>query len=148
MPDLFPTDLRAKQLSKSIQTISEFLVREKVELPESAQSLRVHGHCHQKACGGMGAEEDLLKRLGGDGKVMATGCCGVAGAYGYHKKTAPVAKTIGLNEFKPHLDAIPEDAQVVADGFSCRGQIRNVSGLEPEHVAEVLAKLLRNEPMR
>jgi len=148
MPDLFPTDLRAQQLSKSIQTISEFLVREKVELPESAQSLRVHGHCHQKACGGMGAEEDLLKRLGGDGKVMPTGCCGVAGAYGYHKKTAPVAKFIGFNEFKPHLDAIPEDAQVVADGFSCRGQIHNVSGLEPEHVAEVLAKLLRHEPMR
>ena len=148
MPDLFPNDLRAQQLTKSIQTISEFLVREKVKLPESAQSLRVHGHCHQKACGGMGAEEDLLKHLGGDGKVLATGCCGVAGAYGYHKKTAPVAKTIGLNEFKPHLDEVPEDAQVVADGFSCRGQIRNVSGHEPEHVAEVLAKLLRQKPQR
>lgn len=148
MPDLFPADKRAQQLSKSIQTISEFLISQKVELPEAAQSLRVHGHCHQKACGGMGAEKDLLKQLGGDGKVMATGCCGVAGAYGYHKKTAPVARTIGLNEFKPHLDAIPEGTQLIADGFSCRGQIRNVSGHEPEHVAEVLAKLLRDESMR
>ena len=146
MPDLFPTDLRAQQLSKSIQTISEFLTTQKVELPKAAQNLHIHGHCHQKACGGMRGEEDLLKRLGGDGKVMATGCCGVAGAYGYHKKTAPIAKSIGFNEFKPHLEAVPGDAQVVADGFSCRGQIRNVSGLEPEHIAEVLAKLLRQKP--
>lgn len=145
MPDLFPKDPRAQQLTKSIQTISEFLIKQKVKLPQTLQSLHVHGHCHQKACGGMGAEEELLKRLGVDGKVLATGCCGVAGAFGYHKKTAPVAKSIGLGEFKPHLDSLQAETQVVADGFSCRGQIRNVSEFEPEHLVEVLAKLLRSE---
>ncbi|MGE8398878.1 MAG: hypothetical protein ACN6NZ_02995, partial [Burkholderiales bacterium] len=59
-----------------------------------------------------------------------------------HSKTAPIAKIIGENEFKPHIDKIPQQAAVVADGFSCRGQIRNVSGREAMHLAEYLAKIL------
>ncbi|WP_313731192.1 hypothetical protein, partial [Pseudomonas sp.] len=62
--------------------------------------------------------------------------------YAYHSKTAPIAKVIGEQAFKPCIDQIPQEAAVVADGFSCRGQIRNVSGREPLHLAEYLAKIL------
>lgn len=143
MPGLFPEDARAIQLKRSIQTLSEFIKTQGLSVPALDLEVHIHGHCHQKSCGGMGAEQALLEQMGGSGRVLATGCCGVAGAYGYHTKTAPVARTIGQQEFKPHLDAIPEQAHVVADGFSCRGQIRNVSDREPVHLAELLAKLLR-----
>lgn len=142
MPGLFPTDPRAKQLEKSIMTLSEFIRGWALELPAIDEEVRIHGHCHQKSCGGMGAEQGVLEKLGGKGQVIQAGCCGVAGAYAYHSKTAPVAKVIGEQEFKPHIDAIPQDAPVVADGFSCRGQIRNVSGREALHLAEYLAKIL------
>lgn len=142
MPGLFPNDERAKQLQKSIMTLSEFIESQGLQLPSINEDVRIHGHCHQKSCGGMGGEQGILEKLGGRGQVIPAGCCGVAGAYAYHSKTAPVAKIIGENEFKPHLDKIPQDASVVADGFSCRGQIRNISGREPMHLAEYLAKVL------
>lgn len=142
MPGLFPTDRRAQKLEKSIMTLSEFIKDRGLELPSIDEDVRIHGHCHQKSCGGMEGEQGVLEKLGGKGQVIAAGCCGVAGAYAYHSKTAPVAKVIGEQEFKPHLDKIPADASVVADGFSCRGQIRNVSGREAMHLAEYLAKIL------
>lgn len=142
MPGLFPTDRRAQKLEKSIMTLSEFIKDRGLELPSIDEDVRIHGHCHQKSCGGMEGEQGVLKKLGGKGQVIPAGCCGVAGAYAYHSKTAPVAKIIGEKEFKPHLDKIPEGAPVVADGFSCRGQIRNVSGREAMHLAEYLAKIL------
>ncbi|MFF7108868.1 FAD-binding and (Fe-S)-binding domain-containing protein [Pseudomonas sichuanensis] len=142
MPGLFPNDHRAKQLEKSIMTLSEFIKSRALELPSINEDVRIHGHCHQKSCGGMGGEQGVLEKLGGKGQVIAAGCCGVAGAYAYHSKTAPIAKIIGENEFKPHIDMIPQEAAVVADGFSCRGQIRNVSGREAMHLAEYLAKIL------
>ncbi|MFC3941157.1 FAD-binding oxidoreductase [Pseudomonas gingeri NCPPB 3146 = LMG 5327] len=142
MPALFPDDMRAQQLTRSIMTLSEFIREQGLTLPSLSDSVHVHGHCHQKSCGGMGAEQALLGKLGGNGQVIPSGCCGVAGAYGYHGKTAPIAQTIGQQEFKPHLDKVPQDASIVADGFSCRGQIRKVSGREPLHLAQLLAKLL------
>ncbi|WP_449433308.1 hypothetical protein [Pseudomonas putida] len=84
----------------------------------------------------------MLTRTGGKGKLISAGCCGVAGAYGYHRKSAPIAKLIGEQEFKPVIDSLPGTAHVVADGFSCRGQVKNVTDREALHLAELLAKLL------
>lgn len=142
MPGLFPTDARAQQLQGSIMTLSEFIRSRGLSLPAIDEDVRIHGHCHQKSCGGLGAEQGVLEKLGGKGQVIDAGCCGVAGAYAYHSKTAPIAQVIGEQEFKPHLDRIPADTPVVADGFSCRGQIRTVSGREPLHLAEYLARIL------
>ncbi len=142
MPGLFPQDLRAQKLEQSIMTLSEFIRSRGLELPVIDEDVRIHGHCHQKSCGSMAAEQGVLQQLGGKGQVIQAGCCGVAGAYAYHAKTAPIAKAIGEQQFKPHIDRIPEETPVVADGFSCRGQIRNVSGREAMHLAEYLAKVL------
>ena len=142
MPSLFPADPRAKQLEESIMTLGEFIKSRGLQLPLIDEDVRIHGHCHQKSCGGMEGEQGVLEKLGGKGQVINSGCCGVAGAYAYHSKTAPIAKIIGEKEFKPHIDKIPQETPVVADGFSCRGQIRNVSGREAMHLAEYLAKIL------
>ncbi|MDT9632869.1 FAD-binding protein [Pseudomonas sp. JV449] len=142
MPGLFPVDPRAKKLEKSIMTLSELIHSRGLKLPTIDEDVRIHGHCHQKSCGGMEAEQNVLEKLSSRGQVIDAGCCGVAGAYAYHEKTAPIAKIIGEQEFKPHIDRIPQDVPVVADGFSCRGQIRSVSGREAQHLAEYLAKIL------
>jgi Fe-S oxidoreductase len=142
MPGLFPNDERATRLKNMIMTLSEFIVSKNIILPEIEEDIRIHGHCHQKSCGGMNAEEAVLKNIGGKGQLISAGCCGVAGAYGYHAKSAPVAKKIGEEEFKPHIDKIPVNAHVVADGFSCRGQIKNVGNREALHFAELLARVL------
>lgn len=144
MPGLFPDDHRAKQMTQSLMTLSELVKHYGIELPRIEDDVRIHGHCHQKACGGLGAEQSILKKLGDKGGIIPAGCCGVAGAYGYHQKSAPIAKLIGENEFKPHLDKLPEDSVLIADGFSCRGQIRTVSVRQPMHLAEYLATVLRD----
>jgi FAD/FMN-containing dehydrogenase/Fe-S oxidoreductase len=142
MPGLFPKDKRAEQLKSSVVTLSEFIAREKIELSLLDEDIRIHGHCHQKSCGGMQAEQALLNGVGGRGKLISAGCCGVAGAYGYHSKTAPIARKIGEEEFKPVIDNLPTDAHIVADGFSCRGQIKKVTDRKALHLAQLLAKLL------
>ncbi|NWB28455.1 FAD-binding and (Fe-S)-binding domain-containing protein [Pseudomonas gingeri] len=148
MPSLLPENTQAQQLKRSIMTLSEFIQLQGVTLPDINQDVRIHGHCHQKSCGGMGGEQGVLNKLGGRGKVIAAGCCGLAGAYGYHTKTAPIAKIIGEKEFKPVIDAIPDSTPVVADGFSCRGQIRNICGREPLHLAEYLSQVLISQDIR
>lgn len=128
---LLPEDSRAKKLAKLTLTMAEFADMANVELPSG--DVYLHAHCHQRACGGAGAE----KKLGAH--VLANGCCGMAGAFGYHTKTAEVAKRVGELELLPSLEQVPSGATVISDGFSCRSQIRNLSGLEVKHLAELLA---------
>ncbi len=114
--------------------LSEFIRSRALELPAIDQDVQTHGRCHQKSCGTMAAEQGVLEQLGGKGQVKQASCCGVAGAY--HAKTTPIAKAIGEQQFKPHIDRFPEQTPLVADGFNCRGKIRNVIGREAMHMAE------------
>lgn len=138
MSALLTGDDYAKQLSTSVKTLAEFLEMHGVEMPYEAAPIRVHGHCHQKACGGMSAEQKLLASAQADSKILASGCCGMAGAYGYHDKTADVARRIGEIELKPHIESCDNRTLFIADGFSCRSQIRNLSNREAVHFAEWL----------
>ncbi|WP_321867872.1 (Fe-S)-binding protein [Paraburkholderia tropica] len=106
--------------------------------------MHVHTHCHQRACGGAGAEKNL------GAKVLDTGCCGMAGAFGYHHKTAAVAKAVGEKELVPKLAALPDNAILVADGFSCRSQIGKLTGRTAQHLAQHLAEAIAsaNPPVR
>ncbi|WMD22133.1 FAD-binding and (Fe-S)-binding domain-containing protein [Achromobacter seleniivolatilans] len=133
MPSLLRNDPRAKTLAGLTVTIAEFAKRAGIRLPED-EAVHLHAHCHQRACGGMSSEREL------GAKVLDTGCCGMAGAFGYHAKTAPVSERIGNTELVPKLNALPTDAVLVADGFSCRNQIGKLSDRNPKHLAEVLAE--------
>ncbi|WP_321786565.1 FAD-binding and (Fe-S)-binding domain-containing protein [Paraburkholderia sp. J94] len=135
---LFPNDARAHALAKAVKTLAELLQEHGVTLPKLDEDVHVHGHCHQKACGGMKAETQLLKQATSKGSVLPTGCCGMAGAYGYHKKTADLAKKVAQSELVPMIDALQDDAVIVSDGFSCRSQIRNTTGRTALHLAQWL----------
>ncbi|PUA17702.1 FAD-binding and (Fe-S)-binding domain-containing protein [Glaciimonas sp. PCH181] len=138
MVAMLPGNDEAKQLSTSVQTLAEFLFMHGVDIPKTKNPIRVHGHCHQKACGGMTAEKTLLASAQTDASILETGCCGMAGAYGYHEKTAAVARRIGELELKPQIDRCADDTLFIADGFSCRSQIKNLSNKKAYHFAEWL----------
>jgi len=135
---LFPQDARAHALAKSVKTLAELLHENGVRLPKLDEDVHVHGHCHQKACGGMNGETQLLRQATNKGSVLPTGCCGMAGAYGYHKKTADLARKVAGSELLPVIDALQKDAVIVSDGFSCRSQIRNTTGRTALHLAQWL----------
>jgi FAD/FMN-containing dehydrogenase/Fe-S oxidoreductase len=104
----------------------------------------LHGHCHQKAFNVMGPVEGLLRRVPGlTVKPIESSCCGMAGAFGYAAETAAVSRAMAELSLLPALRAAASDDLVVADGTSCRHQIRDCAGREALHVVRVLESALR-----
>jgi Fe-S oxidoreductase len=117
-----------------------------IELGFADQQGRVahlHGHCHQKAFDAMGAVESLLRRVPGlTVRPIESGCCGMAGAFGYAAETAAVSRAMAELSLLPALRAAGSGDLIIADGTSCRHQIRDCVGREALHVARLLAAAL------
>jgi len=149
VPALLPQDEAAGQVAVQAVLFEEFLAREadagrlNLALKPVASEARLHGHCHQKSFGAMGAVEKVL-RLVPDLAVetIETSCCGMAGAFGLQVETAEVSKAMAELTLLPAVRAAPADALIVADGTSCRHQIGELGGREPIHVARVLERAL------
>jgi FAD/FMN-containing dehydrogenase/Fe-S oxidoreductase len=125
----------------------EFLVREKkqnrLELPLAPIGKRalVHGHCHQKAFGAFDAVTQTLKLVPGLAvEPVESSCCGMAGAFGYGADTIDVSLAMGELSLLPAVRKEESDTLIVADGTSCRHQIKDGTGREALHVARVLAQ--------
>jgi Fe-S oxidoreductase len=122
--------------------LDELLAREGNNFapPELRRRTIVQGHCHQKAIAGIGDEVTLLSRAAGaELEVLDAGCCGMAGAFGYDREHFEVSKAIGARVLIPAIEKAPPEAIIVADGFSCRSQIRHFCpSRRPMHLAEVL----------
>ena len=102
----------------------------------------VHGHCHQKALGGMRADLALLSVAGIEADAPDTGCCGMAGSFGYRPETYEASVKIANLSLLPKVNQTPPETLIVANGFSCREQIEGLSGRGTLHIAEVLARTL------
>jgi FAD/FMN-containing dehydrogenase/Fe-S oxidoreductase len=140
LPSLFADDARANTLASNSFLLDEFLAREAPDFapPELHKRTIVQGHCHQKAIAGIGGEVALLS-AGANLEVLDAGCCGMAGAFGYDRDHFEVSKQIGARVLIPAIDKAPANAIIVADGFSCRSQIRHFCpSRTPMHLAEVL----------
>jgi Fe-S oxidoreductase len=145
--NLFPHDEDAKRLSKQTFLLSEFLVKEGWELPPSATSLQhrqalVHGHCHHKAIMRMDDEEKVLSKLGLDFNVLDSGCCGMAGAFGFEKEHYDISIKVGERVLLPAVRQADKDTLVIADGFSCREQIAQTTDRRALHLAQVIQMAL------
>jgi FAD/FMN-containing dehydrogenase/Fe-S oxidoreductase len=143
LPRMFPADPRAKALAQRAMLLEEFLVREAPRFspgPLHARAL-LHGHCHQKAIAGLDSAASLLGRIEGlEVEVPDSGCCGMAGAFGYDRRNYEVSHAIGERVLLPRIRAAHPDTIVIADGFSCRSQIRHFCpGRTPIHLAQLLA---------
>jgi len=142
LPSLFPDDPRAQALASNSFLLDEFLARDAPDFapPELRSRTIVQGHCHQKALAGIEGEVALLSRAAGAQlEVLDAGCCGMAGAFGYERGHFEVSKTIAMRVLIPAIEQATADAIIVADGFSCRSQIRHFCpSRRPMHLAEVL----------
>ena len=145
--NLFPDDERAQKLSRQTLLLSEFLQKNAggFALPQIRANALLHGHCHQKSIMKMSAEEAVLNRLGVQFSSPAQGCCGMAGAFGFEKDKYETSLAIGELELLPAVRAASPDTLILADGFSCREQIRQCTGRKALHLAEVIQSGLRRE---
>jgi Fe-S oxidoreductase len=127
----------------------EFLAKEaeasrlKLPLKPLAAKALLHGHCHQKSFGAMRPVETVL-RLIPELKVetIESGCCGMAGAFGYQAETIDVSLAMAGLTLLPAVRAAGEGTVLAADGTSCRHQIHDGTGRSAEHVARLLARSL------
>ncbi len=140
MTNLFPNDWNARRLRQQSFTISEFLRRQNREdtIPGFAAKALIHGHCHHKAVMTMNAEEEMYRKLGLDFQVLDSGCCGMAGSFGFEKDHYGVSVACGERVLLPEVRRADSQTIVIADGFSCREQISQMTRREPRHTAEVL----------
>jgi FAD/FMN-containing dehydrogenase/Fe-S oxidoreductase len=143
--NLFPHDERAKKLSRQTFLLSEFLEKElppNSTLPQLPRKALLHGHCHHKSIMKMSAEESLLRRLGIDFTTPAPGCCGMAGSFGFECDKYEISAAIGELELLPAVRNAPKDWLIIADGFSCREQIAQMTDRHALHLAEVVQMAL------
>jgi Fe-S oxidoreductase len=141
--NLFPRDERALALSRQTFLLSEFLENHHIQFPSLNRQALLHGHCHHKSLMKMTAEESLLRHLGIDFHSPAPGCCGMAGSFGFEHDKFEISKAIGELELLPAVRNAPEDCLIIADGFSCREQISQLTDRRALHLAEVLQMSLR-----
>jgi Fe-S oxidoreductase len=137
---LFPQDPDARRLAGQAMLFSEFLAQHlPVErLPRLAAKALVQGHCHHKALMKMDAELSLLRGMGLDIDVPDTGCCGMAGGFGFEKEHFGVSMKCGERVLLPAVRAAASDTLIIADGFSCREQIMQSTGRGALHLAQVV----------
>ncbi len=138
--NLFPEDIRAQRLSRQTVLLSEFLQSGPLpyEAPRLAARVLLHGHCHQKALMKLSHAEAVLAGTGASIDVPDSGCCGMAGAFGFEAAKYEVSQAIGERRLLPAVRAAAADTLIVADGFSCREQIRQATGRRALHLAEAL----------
>ncbi|MGA8696583.1 MAG: FAD-linked oxidase C-terminal domain-containing protein, partial [Xanthobacteraceae bacterium] len=148
IPALLKTDTARKAAGRVI-LLEEFLAAEAaagrldIKLTPAKKRALLHGHCHQKSFGAMGAVETTLKLIPGlDVATIESSCCGMAGAFGYDAETIDVSRAMGELSLLPAVREAPSDAIIIADGTSCRQQIRDGTHREAMHVARVLAMAL------
>ncbi|HYG61829.1 MAG TPA: (Fe-S)-binding protein, partial [Thermoanaerobaculia bacterium] len=134
---LFPEDPRARRLSALSRTLAELLADSPFAPSRLEERAVVHGHCHHKAVMGMAADRTLLARLGLDFEILDSGCCGMAGGFGFEKDHYEVSIACGERVLLPAVRATTPDTLVIADGFSCREQIAQATGRRALHLAQV-----------
>ncbi len=145
--NMLPDDIHAQRLSRLACSLGEFLARHVERFPSVAidRKALVHGHCHQKALSGLHADEQVFRRLGLDYTVIDSGCCGMAGSFGFERDHYAVSQAIGERRLLPAVRTAPLDTLIMADGFSCREQIAQSTNRRALHLADVLA-LVRRKP--
>jgi Fe-S oxidoreductase len=139
---LWPMHQDARRLARQTFHFADFMTScaEGWEPPELHGKALLHGHCHQKATGGTAPDKKLLERMGLEVEELDSGCCGMAGGWGYEHGHYDVSVACGERVLLPKVREAPAETLVVTDGFSCRSQIeQGRTGRRALHAAQVLA---------
>jgi Fe-S oxidoreductase len=148
LADLLADDEDALRLKEQTFTLAEFLEQkaQNFKVPVLKRKAIVHGHCHQKAIMKMDHERSLLGKMKLDFEVLDSGCCGLAGYFGYEKGLHyDVSVKAGERVLLPAVRKADEDTLIIADGFSCREQIEQLTSRKGMHLAQVLQMALHDQ---
>ncbi|RKR37523.1 FAD-binding and (Fe-S)-binding domain-containing protein [Paraburkholderia sp. BL17N1] len=137
-----PDHASAKKLSAQTFLFSDFVARQPFDWPTLAADVIVHGHCHQKALFGMQGDTALLNKLGVKWKLLDTGCCGMAGSFGFNVEHHPLSTKIGEDTLFPAVRAAAAETIILTNGFSCREQIEQGTGRHAMHIAQLAQRAL------
>jgi len=139
----------ARLVARSAFLLEEFLLRERargltLRFRDGARRALLHGHCHQKASVGTAPTVAALSWAGYEVTEVDSGCCGMAGSFGFEKEHYELSVTLGNRRLAPAVQAAAADTEVVAPGISCRQQIEHLTGRRAKHPAEVLRDALES----
>lgn len=139
--NLFPESIEARQVAENTFTLSEFLAKKVpgYQPPKVKRVAIVQGHCHHKAVMRFKEEKSVMEKMELDHRILESGCCGMAGAFGYEKDKYPVSIASGERFLLPEVRKAPVSTIVMADGFSCKEQIAQETNRHALHLAEVLS---------
>jgi Fe-S oxidoreductase len=147
---LLPNDERAQVVAKQATTFEEFVAQAAeageldVEFTAESRRLLLHGHCHQKSLVGTGPSKQVLSLPPGyEVSEVDSGCCGMAGSFGYEAEHYDISLKMAERRLLPAVREAGEETIVVAAGVSCRQQIKHGTGRVALHPAEVLWEALR-----
>jgi len=145
---LFPDSQETRQIMQNSFLLGEFLVEKaSYHPPQLGGSAVLHGHCHHKAITpGVEHERRVLEQMHLDVHLLSDGCCGMAGAFGFEKDKYDISVKIAEQGLLPALRRCEPAELIVADGFSCREQIAQLTDRRALHLAEVLQLALHQGP--
>jgi len=151
--DEYPEFIRtntAKKVAANSFLLEEFAQREQaagrltINGSGNGRKVLLHGHCHQKALVGTAPIVAMLKAAGFEVSEVDSGCCGMAGSFGFEKEHYDLSLTIGNRRLAPAVKAAGADVEIVAPGISCRQQIDHLASRKAKHPAELLWEVLKN----
>src|SRR5215813_11318346 len=147
LKNLLPDEPLAEKLSGQTMLLSEFIQKKASEFrsPQLKRKALVQAHCHHKSIFKTAAEEQLLKRIGVEAEILDSGCCGMAGPFGFEASKFEVSQACGERVLLPAVREATAEEIVIADGFSCREQIRQNTDRYPLHLADVLQMALKDD---
>jgi len=132
-----------EEMGNHVLTFSEYMHDNPIEgLSEQEGEALIHGHCHQKAFGVANKTVGVIGAIPGmQAALIDSSCCGMAGPFGYQKETDEVSRQMGELSLAPAVRNAPEHTHIVADGFSCRSQIKDLTNRVAIHSAVMLDRL-------
>ena len=147
--NMLPRDEDAQRLARQTFTLGEFLAKRAPdwEMPRLDRHALVHFHCHQRATSDTDCDRRVLERMGLDAEVLDTGCCGLAGSFGYEAgERYDVSVKAGEQVLLPRVRDASPHTLILSDGFSCRSQIEHGSDRSSLHLAQVVQMAIHDGP--
>jgi FAD/FMN-containing dehydrogenase/Fe-S oxidoreductase len=149
--DEYPEFIRtsaAKKVAENSFLLEEFVVREQrqgrftLNANANGKKALLHGHCHQKALVGTAPTIAMLKAAGYEVSEVDSGCCGMAGSFGFEKEHYDLSTKIATRRLVPAIQASGQEIEIVAPGISCRQQIDHLAGRKARHPAELMLEAI------
>ena len=142
----------AEKIAKNVFTFEEFIAKEIANgniqqsfFTKEAKTLKIHGHCHQKALSGTHASFQALNFPENYSvTIINSGCCGMAGSFGYEKEHYDISMQVGEDTLFPKIRNTPKEIEIVAAGTSCRHQIFDGTQRIAKHPITYLKEALRS----